>query len=248
MSAEPRRLPGPPASPAGVQVRRFQAGYAGRKIVRDVSLALPAGRVSVLVGPGGSGKTTFVRALLGSSTPKILWRAGHVELPGDSHRVQWQTPAASAASLGTLLAPPSTSPGRVAPEARKVLAKVWPAGSFGREWLEPWLETPAAELSAGLHRLAAFTGTIASPASLYVFDEPDADLPDEAIGSLADCIRALTPPATTLLVTHNLQLARRVGDYVVLMIDGVVVEANESRGFFHHPSHARTRDFIRLGC
>ena len=232
---------------AGIRVHGFQAGYAERQIVHDVSLALPAGQVSVLVGPGGSGKTTFVKALLGGSSPKSLWRAGQVELPG-SHRVQWQTPAEPGVILGALLAPPGTSPDQMPVEARKTLASVWPVGSLAREWLEPWLETPVEELAAWHHRLAAFTGTLASPVSLYVLDEPDADLPTEGIGPLADRIRRLAPAATVLLVTHNLQLARRVGDYVVLMIDGEVIEAEQSHRFFHQPTHSRARDFVRLGC
>ena len=232
----------------GIQVRGFRAGYGGRQVVHDVSLALPAGRVSVLVGPGGSGKTTFIKALLGGSSPGIWWRAGRVELPGSRHRVQWQTPAEPGTCLGALLAPRGTRPEQMPTEARRVLDQVWPEGSLAHGWLEPWIDTRIDELAAWYPRLAAFTGALAAPASLFVFDEPDADLPAEAIGPLAARIRELAPAATVLLVTHNLQLARRVGDYVVLMIDGEVIEAGDSEDFFRRPVRARTRDFVRLGC
>lgn len=233
---------------AGIRVHGFRAGYADREVVHDVSLALPAGQVSVLVGPGGSGKTTLVKALLGRSSPRILWRAGRVDLPGPDHRVQWQTPLAPETTLETLIAPSGTRADLVSPEAEKILRRVWSEKSLVRDRLQPWLATSAGELAAWYFRLAAFTGTIASSASLYVFDEPDADLPGDMIGPLADRIRELAPLATVLLVTHNLSLAQRVGDFVVLMIDGKIIEADESRCFFHHPTHERTRDFVRLGC
>ena len=233
---------------AGVRVQGFRAGYADRQVVHGVSLTLPARRVSVLVGPGGSGKTTFVKALTDPPSAEFWWRAGRVELPGARHRVQYQTPALPGTNLAALLTPPGTSPELVPREARAILANVWPPDSPARRWLEPQLDTPVEELAAWYSRLAAFTGTIASPASLYVFDEPDADLPTEAIAPLAERIRDLAPAATVLLVTHHLQLARRVGDYVVLMIDGEIIEADESRNFFHHPARARTREFVRLGC
>lgn len=233
---------------AEVRVQGFRAGYADRQVVHDVSLKLPAGRVSVLVGPGGSGKTTLVKALTATPSAELWWQAGRIELPGADHRVQSQTPAVPGTTLAALLAPPGTRPEQVSREARAILASVWPPDSPARRWLESELETPVEDLAAWYPRLAAFTGTIALPASFYVFDEPDADLPTEVIAPLAERIRDLAPAATVLLVTHHLQLARRVGDYVVLMIDGEIIEANESHNFFHHPTHARTREFVRLGC
>ncbi len=234
-------------TPAGIQVRGFRAGYANRQIVHDVSLTLPAGRISVVVGPGGSGKTTFVKALLGESCPQLLWRAGNIEIAGSSHRAQWQNPTGDGV-LGTLLAPPDTSSTLVPQQARRVLDRVWPRDSLPYQRLEPRLDIPVAELAAWYSRLAAFTRTIAVPASLYIFDEPDADGPTEVITPLAERIRGLAPAATVLLVTHNLQLARKAADYVVLMIDGEIIEEAECGEFFQHPTHPRTRDFVRLGC
>ena len=129
-----------------------------------------------------------------------------------------------------------------------MLERVWPRDSLPYQELEPRLDRPVTELTAWYPRLAAFTRTIATDASLYIFDEPDGDGPSEAIIPLAERIRSLTPAATVLLVTHHLQLARKAADYVVLMIDGEIVEAAESHNFFQHPSHPRTRDFVRMGC
>lgn len=231
----------------GVSVEGFQAGY-GASCVLDVSLILPARQVSVLVGPGGSGKTTFVRALENRSCPESLWRAGQVELPEGLHRFQRQSPVSPGRTLASLLVAGDDKRGEALPdEAGRVVSRVWPEGSIRGQLLEQ-LESPVQDLAPWFHRLAAFTAAIAEPASLFVFDEPDAELPADLLTPLAGRIAGLVPEATVLLVTHNLSLAREVADFVVLMIDGKIIEAAENKVFFHEPRHDRTRDFVRMGC
>ena len=238
----------PQALHPGIRVRSLQAGYPGRQVLRGVTLAFPLGKVSVLVGPGGSGKTTFVRALVGDETAQEVWRTGAVELPASRLRVLRQMPAKSAGRLCDVLAPQGTPAENAPAEARRALDAVWQADSPARGWLEPDLEQPLSEVAPWRRRLAAFTRVIAVPAPHYVFDEPDLELPPEAIGLLAGQIRRLAGAATILLVTHNLTLAERVADFAVLMVDGEVIEAAAGDRFFRHPRHPRTRDFVRLGC
>lgn len=229
-----------------VRVCSLYAGYRDRTVLNGVTLEIPPRSVTVLTGPGGGGKTTFVRAMIGAETCDGFWYRGEIELSGARVSAQRQVPASPGSVLGTLLAP-RASGSRRATEARAALRSVWPPGTLIHDLLEPHLETPADMLSRWHHRLAAFTRTVGSAADLYVFDEPDADAPRASLDPLAESIRRLRHRATVLVVTHNLALARKVSDFVVLIAEGVIVETADSRRFFSDPMHPRTFQFVKLG-
>lgn len=232
----------------GVSTRSLCAGYLDRTILQGISLSLPAGRVSVIVGPGGSGKTTLIKALVGAPFPESFWWSGEIELPAGERCVQWQMPMDPSRTLGSILCRSETDPRLVVERARQTLGATWRSDSFVYHWLEPHIDTPIGELCASRYRLAALTRVLCQrSAGLYIFDEPDAELPGEAMTSLGACLASLGRVATVLLVTHHLHLARQVSDYAVLMVDGELVEAAESRLFFSHPARQRTRDFLRTG-
>ena len=80
---------------------------------------------------------------------------------------------------------------------------------------------------------------------LMLFDEPTSALDPELVGEVLDVMRQLAESGMTMIVvTHEMGFAREVGDHLVFMDDGVVVEAGDPREVLSNPQHARTQSFL----
>lgn len=232
--------------PPGLHVSSLKAGYAGHRVLHDVTLELPAGKITVLTGPAGGGKTTFVRSLISDSCTDF-WQTSIVKTLKGRQSVQRQCPNDPNKMLSTVLVSSSVPEDLVSVEARRVLRTHWPPGTPVFDDLEPSLEKPVREVKLSCYRLASFTRAIDIKAEQYIFDEPDADLPLATIEMIGDRILALRHRATVLLVTHHLGLAARVADYAALMVEGEILETGKASGFFQNPIHPRTQRFVRMG-
>ena len=102
-----------------------------------------------------------------------------------------------------------------------------------------------AQLSGGQQQRVAIARALAMDPKLMLFDEPTSALDPELVGEVLDVMRRLAADGMTMVVvTHEIGFAREVGDIVVFMDDGVVVEAGPPEQVFDHPRHERTRSFL----
>lgn len=228
-------------SGALLATRRLSAGYGERVVLGGLSVRFREGRTGVILGPGGSGKSTLLRALAGAEDPSGLWVKGEVRRPPGPLHLHLQKPGPAAPSLGERLGPEPAA-------ADALLSATWSAAPGIASLLAPWLQGAAGPLTGPLHRLAELTVSLASPAPLLLIDEPDAGLPDALREGVERQIAASRGRRTLVIVTHNLAFARAVADDVVLLIDGAVVEAGETRPFFESPRRTRTANFLRWGA
>jgi polar amino acid transport system ATP-binding protein len=101
------------------------------------------------------------------------------------------------------------------------------------------------QLSGGQQQRVAIARALAMEPQLMLFDEPTSALDPELVGEVLDVMRGLAESGMTMVVvTHEMGFAREVGDSLVFMDDGVVVEAGEPRAVLGNPQHARTRAFL----
>jgi len=249
-------------SPAMVRLEAVCKRFGDLEVLRDVSLQVEAGQVVCLVGPSGSGKSTLLRCV--NHLEKI--DAGRVwvddELVGyrqEGNRL-FELPDAEIcrkrAEIGmvfqqfnlfghmTALQNVTEAPVLVkgtpravaTANAERLLAKVG---------LSDKLRSRPDELSGGQRQRVAIARALAMDPKLMLFDEPTSALDPELVGGVLDVIRELAEEGMTMMiVTHEIGFAREVGDTVVFLDQGVVVEHGDARELIANPRHQRTRAFL----
>lgn len=195
-------------------------------ILQGVSLQVPRGGITVLLGRNGAGKTTTLRTIMG------LWRAsaGNVQLSGQRidrlatpeisrHGIAYVPEDMGIFSSLTVqenvrLAALSREP---EPARLQWILKLFPA-------LQRFWHRPAGTLSGGQKQMLAIARAIIEPRELLLIDEPTKGLAPSMVQSLAQALRALKEANTTiLLVEQNFHFVSALGDHVAVMDDGRIV-------------------------
>ena len=239
-----------------LEVRNISKAFDGTPVLRDVSLSVEKGDVIAILGPSGSGKTTLLRCLNfleRADGGKLIFDGEtfdlHATSKKDIARIRRKTGFvfqsynlfANKTALGNVIE--GLIVARKMPKAeavnigRQMLERV---GLSGREEAYP------SELSGGQQQRVAIARALATTPEIIYFDEPTSALDPELTGEVLAVMRDLANEGMTMLVvTHEMSFARNVSIRVMLMENGVIVEAGESKAFFEHPQQERTRAFLR---
>jgi phosphate transport system ATP-binding protein len=233
--------------------------YAGKSAVKHVSLSIHQGEVLALIGPSGCGKTTLLRTLnrLTELTPSAS-HSGSILLDGEDvdelvdtdlrARVSmvFQQPNPFPMSIfdnvGFALREQSRRrPGRreIEPHVNEALQR---AGLY--EEVRADLDRSALRLSGGQQQRLCIARAIALRPEILLMDEPCSALDPRSTAVIEDLIRQLREDLAIVIVTHNLQQARRVADRVAFMYLGDLVEIGDTEQVFTAPREERTREYI----
>ncbi len=102
------------------------------------------------------------------------------------------------------------------------------------------------QLSGGQQQRVAIARALAMMPKIMLFDEATSALDPEMIGEVLDVMQQLARDGMTMVVvTHEMGFAREVSDRILFMDKGRIIEEGDSRAFFRHPEHERTREFLR---
>jgi len=230
-----------PLLPLRIESVVFEAG--GRRIIDRVSLTLEVGTRSVLVGANGAGKSVLLRlchGLLRPTSGAIAWNAP--EFPGEPRRqaMVFQRPVLLRRSAFGNVAYALAVAGVRSPErearAREALRKVG---------LEALAASPARVLSGGEQQRVALARAWALRPEVLFLDEPTANLDPGATHEIEGVIRGMHAAGTKIvLVTHNLGQARRLGDEVLFLHQGRLLERTPADRFFQRPASAEAAQFL----
>jgi branched-chain amino acid transport system ATP-binding protein len=201
-------------------------------ILHGVDLAVPRGQLTMLLGRNGAGKTTTLRTIMG------LWRASQGRIAfGGADITALPTPAIARLTIAyvpenmgifadltvkenLLLAARGARTAAQMDEARLE----WIFGLFPA--VQKFWNHPAGKLSGGQKQMVAVARAIVEPRALLIVDEPSKGLAPAIVNNMIDAFAQLKASGTTiLLVEQNLHFAKRLGDHVAVMDDGVVVHA-----------------------
>ena len=232
------------------------------EVLRGIDLTVQPGEVACIIGPSGSGKSTFLRCInhLEQINSGRLWvdgtMVGYRQRGDKLHELRESEVAAQRVDVGMVfqhfnLFPHMTALGnliecplRVKREPKKevharaheLLERVGLAAKSGAY---------PSQLSGGQQQRVAIARALAMRPKLMLFDEPTSALDPELVGEVLDVMRGLAEDGMTMVVvTHEMGFAREVGDELVFMDEGVVVEAGRPRDVLTSPQHERTASFL----
>ena len=245
-----------------LQMNSIQKSFGGLEVLKDISFHVDEGEVVSIIGPSGSGKSTLLRCatfLEKIDAGEIRYmdkaavttnEAGHAEYVGRAELAQVKNyfglvfqnfnlfPHYSV--LKNVMDAPVSVQKRpkeeVRQEAMELLRKVD---------LENRADAYPCQLSGGQQQRAAIARALTMHPKAMLFDEPTSALDPEMIGEVLNVMAELAKDGMTMLiVTHEMNFARKVADRVVFMDGGCIVEENTPEAFFDHPKSQRAQDFL----
>lgn len=234
-----------------IVVKGLKKNFKGLEVLKGVDLTINKGDVVVLVGPSGCGKSTFLRCLNRLEEPD----GGTVTL--DGQEVTEKDIDAMRAKMGMVfqhfnLFPHLTVKKNItlAPVHLKLMDQKT-ADAKAMELLERIGLADKADaypnmLSGGQKQRIAIVRALAMNPEVLLFDEPTSALDPEMVGEVLDVMKNLARDGMTMMVvTHEMRFAREVGDYILFMDDGQIIEAGTPEQIFDHPQQKRTQDFLQ---
>jgi polar amino acid transport system ATP-binding protein len=249
-------------SDALLRAEEVHKRFGRLEVLKGISLEVKLREVMCLLGPSGSGKSTFLRCI--NHLEKIdsgrIWvdgdLVGYREAGGKLHELRESEIARKRTAIGMVfqrfnLFPHMTALENVVEAPIRVKGvRRQDAVSEGRALLEgvglaDKVDVYPAQLSGGQQQRVAIARALAMHPKLMLFDEPTSALDPELVGDVLEVMRGLAREGMTMVVvTHEIGFAREVGDTVVFMDEGAVVETGPPREIFDNPRHDRTRAFL----
>ena len=235
-----------------IRVENLKKSFGNLEVIKDMSTVVEEKEVICVIGPSGSGKSTFLRCL--NRLEEIT--GGHVYIEGvditdpkiDINKIrqdvgmvfqQFNLFPHKSVLENVILAPMKVKKSdRKASEAKayELLDKVG---------LREKAKAYPGELSGGQKQRVAIARALAMDPKIMLFDEPTSALDPEMVGDVLDVMKQLArEDMTMVVVTHEMGFAAEMGDRVLFIDGGYIVEENVPKELFGNPQHERTKAFL----
>ena len=236
-----------------IKVRNLHKSFGELKVLRGINEEIKAREVVCVIGPSGSGKSTFLRCL--NMLEEIT--AGEIVISDiklndpkvDINRVRAETGMVfqhfnlfpHMTALENVILAPIKVRGTHKDNAReKGLQLLEKVGLSDKANVYP------DNLSGGQKQRVAIARALAMQPQVMLFDEPTSSLDPELVGEVLAVMRELAKEGMTMVVvTHEMGFAREVGDRVLFMDEGVIVEQGPPTAIFSNPQNERTKEFLQ---
>ncbi len=245
-----------------VKAEGVHKSFGRLEVLKGIDMEVQPREVVVIIGPSGSGKSTFLRCI--NHLEKI--DAGRLSVDGELvgyrqkgtrlHELKDDEVARKRAEIGmvfqrfnlfpnmSVLGNVMVGPCEVKKEAREEVRRRALA-LLDRVGLDDKADARPAQLSGGQQQRVAIARALCMQPKLMLFDEPTSALDPELVGEVLDVMKELAGDGMTMVVvTHEIGFAREVGDVLLFMDGGVVVERGNPREMVANPQHQRTQQFL----
>jgi len=234
-----------------IEVRNVRKGFAGLKVLQDISFTVDKGEVVCLIGPSGSGKSTMLRCInllediddgqiiaLGEDISRIRninayrQKVGMVFQQFNLFNNMNVLDNCILAQLKVLK--------KDRKEAEKMALK-----ELEKVGMSDFVHAYPSTLSGGQKQRVAIARALCMEPEILLFDEPTSALDPEMVGEVLNVIKDLAEEDMTMVVvTHEMGFAADAADKIVFMDEGVILEEGSPDQIFNHPKNERTRQFL----
>lgn len=235
-----------------IQVKELRKSYGSTEVIKGISVDIKAQEVVVVIGPSGSGKSTFLRCLNLLEQPD----QGDIYIEGISLMNKTTDMKEIRMEVGMVFQRFHLFP------HMKVLDNIMLSPVKVRHWdrqkarekalalldkvgLREKADVYPDSLSGGQAQRVAIARALAMEPKIMLFDEPTSSLDPEMVGEVLSVMKDLAREGMTMIVvTHEMGFAREVGDRVLFIDQGIIMEAGTPEEIFDHPKHERTKAFL----
>ena len=236
-----------------IEVKGLKKHFGKLQVLRGIDEQIHAGEVVVIIGPSGSGKSTFLRCLNLLETPT----GGDVIFEGESVMKAGKNINQLRERMGMVFQQFNLFPHLsvlenicIAPmkvkKTQRAQIELRALKLLDRVGLGDKAKAYPAQLSGGQKQRVAIVRALAMEPDVMLFDEPTSALDPEMVGEVLDVMKSLAREGMTMVVvTHEMGFAREVGDRVLFMDEGIIMEQGTPEQVFGNPQNPRTQDFLR---
>lgn len=236
-----------------IRIRNLNKSYGNLHVLKDIDMKVLDSDVVCLIGPSGSGKSTLLRCLNyleKKDSGQILIEGTEIN-PG-THDINKIREKVGMVFQHFYLFPHMTVLENVieAPTHVKKVPKVQAIEEaktlLAKVGLSDKADVYPSKLSGGQKQRVAIARALAMKPDILLFDEPTSALDPELVGEVLATMKELALEGMTMVVvTHEMSFAREVGDWIVFMHNGRVVESGPPKEFFTNPKEERTKEFLQ---
>lgn len=235
-----------------IKVQSLNKSFNKNEVLKDINLEVNKGEVVAIIGPSGSGKSTLLRCMNLLETPSN----GKVIFEGKELTHKNINLSELRQKMGMVFQNFNLFPHKTVLEnvilAPKLLKKVdlkkleiEGKALLKKVGLEEKANAYPSQLSGGQKQRVAIARALAMHPDVILFDEPTSALDPEVVYEVLKVMKDLAKEGMTMVVvTHEMGFAKDVGDKVIFMADGYVVESETPDQLFNHPKHKRTKNFL----
>ena len=235
-----------------INVENLSKNFGNLKVLKNISTTINKGEVISIIGPSGSGKSTFLRCINKLEEPT----EGHIYIDGmdlmdkntDINKIRERVGMVfqhfNLFPNMTVLENLTLSPTIVKKESKEEAEKYALYLLQKVDLLDKANSYPN-QLSGGQKQRIAIARALAMKPEVILFDEPTSALDPEMIKEVLDVMRNLAKEGMTMLiVTHEMGFARNVGNRILFMDNGEIIEDCSPKDFFENPTNERIKDFL----
>ena len=237
---------------AVIQVKGLKKNFGSLEVLKGVDMKVLKGEAVVVIGPSGSGKSTLLRCLNLLETPTggdILFHGQSIlrkDLKLDEYREKFGMVFQLFNLFENLSVLDNVTIGlRKVKKIPKEQAEKKAMELLKQVGLESKADVYPSKLSGGQKQRVAIARTLAMDPEVILFDEATSALDPEMVGEVLKIMRQLAENGMTMVVvTHEMGFAREVGDRLVFMDGGYIVEEGKPKDVITNPQHKRTKEFL----
>ena len=235
-----------------INVENLSKNFGNLKVLKNISTTINKGEIISIIGPSGSGKSTFLRCINKLEEPT----EGHIYIDGmdlmdkntDINKIRERVGMVfqhfNLFPNMTVLENLTLSPTMVKKESKEEAEK-YALYLLEKVGLSDKAKSYPTQLSGGQKQRIAIARALAMKPEVILFDEPTSALDPEMIKEVLDVMRDLAKEGMTMLiVTHEMGFARNVGNRILFMDNGEIIEDCSPKDFFENPTNDRIKDFL----